>query len=344
MTVQRVQYFSRKVSNLTMEHYLSDTDIVRLVIYCIVLVVGVFGNTLVIIFFTKKNNRSLFDLYIVHLATADLLASLVTPPRLIYSLLHPEKWILGVTGCRMFSVIEPVTVNVSAWILTSIAHERYRGIVRPLKPRLARTRIHVTVFFIWVSSVALFIPYMYAMKMDGNTCFPKWSSMVSEFVYNISVLVLQSLLPLIIMSFALCKIVKSLKVRRNSFRGDKTALSGRYSVVNNAKDRRLILILTVAFIAFIVCSLPYNVFYVAALHDVGIKGNQENLEHYTKLNLWLSVLVLCSCCINCFIYAGLHRGFWNYFTAMFTSDKKLSMEYGTTGRYNFSRQNQETTL
>ena len=132
-----------------------------------------------------------------------------------------------------------------------------------------------------------------------------------------------------------------MKVCRNSFRGDKTALSWRYSVVNNAKDRRLILILTVAFTAFIVCSLPYNVLYVAALHDVEIKGNQENLEHYTKLNLWLSVLVLR---INCFIYNGLHRGFWNYTTAMFTSKKKLSMEYGTTGRYNFSRQNQEMTL
>ena len=67
--------------------------------------------------------------------------------------------------------------------------------------------------------------------------------------------------------------------------------------------------LLLAFAVFVICSLPYNIFYVVAVYmfRFGIYTPEEMLRHsdvYGKIEFWLSYLVVLNSVMNCIIYAG----------------------------------------
>ena len=150
----------------------------------------------------------------IHLAIADLISSIITPVHFVYGMVAGNIWHFGPASCTIVSVIGPLTVNISAWILASIAYERYRGIVTPLKPRCTKFRIHMAVVVIWIASLFTLIPYMQSMELiGGRYCAPNWKDTYYEYGSAIGMLVLQSILPIAFMTFAVTRILKALKDR-----------------------------------------------------------------------------------------------------------------------------------
>ena len=296
-------YLPTDSSNTHTGNLMYDTKSILLItLYISIFILGVAGNSSVIVFFAKKVKRSLYDTYILHLAIADLLVSLCTPPRTIFTILsHEERAHFTKAGCRIMSAIEPISVNASSWILASIAIERYRGIVQPLKPRYRRGCIHLTVLVIWLLSFICFIPYINAITVVGKHCLPRWNSPRKELAFNLSILFVQSLVPLVIMSYTLICIANVMRERSKAILGK--------SKRGHAKEVNLLLVLLVAFLVFTACTLPYNVFYVAMVYELGITGDLKKLGDYITMNDWFGSLVLLSSVTNCCIYAGLHKGF-----------------------------------
>ena len=119
--------------------HLDRERVIILILYITIFLAGCSGNSLILYYFGYKTKRNqLFNYYIVHLAIADLTASLITPLHFIYNIVMHDKWKMGVTMCKVVALIDPLTVNVSAWVVTSIAAERCRGITKPLKERCSR--------------------------------------------------------------------------------------------------------------------------------------------------------------------------------------------------------------
>ena len=281
---------------------LSHRAIFLIVLYVIIFILGVGGNATVIAFFARKANRTLYDTYIIHLAIADLLMSLVTPPRVISTIvIHDNDAFLDEMGCRALSAVEPVSVNASSWILTSIALERYRGIVQPFKPRHRRCSIHIAASLIWLISIACFIPYISSITVEGKYCVPRWDSPQMQFAFNAIVLFIQSVIPIAIMCYTLLSIYKVMRKRQQANLGK--------SLPGHAKNANLIIVLLVAFLVFTLCTLPYNIFYLVVVYNIGIAGRYEKLGQYIDLNYWLALMVLLSSISNCCIYAGLHKEF-----------------------------------
>lgn len=293
---------STEASQFGMKEPLAHTAIFLIALYVIIFLLGVGGNTTVIVFFTRKANRTLYDTYIIHLAIADLLMSLVTPPRAISTIVvHDEGAFLDEVGCRALSAIEPISVNASSWILTSIAIERYRGIVQPFKSRYRRCNIHIAVSLIWLISLAYFIPYICSITVVGKHCAPRWDTPQKQFAFNAVVLFIQSVIPIVIMCYTLLSVCQVMRKRQKANLGK--------SLRGHAKNANLIVVLLAAFIVFTLCTLPYNIFYLVIVYDVGIMGRNEKLGQYTNLNYWLATMVLVSSITNCCIYAGLHKEF-----------------------------------
>ena len=73
------------------------------------------------------------------------------------------------------------------------------------------------------------------------------------------------------------------------------------------KQKKAIRILLVAFIAFMVCSLPYNTFYVTAIAVMLTKNKIDNAM--LDANVWFSMLYMFNPVTNCFVYAGLDTKF-----------------------------------
>lgn len=293
---------STPASKFAAKETLTQKTIFLITLYVIIFVLGVAGNTSVITFFAKKKKRSLYDTYIIHLAFADFLASLIAPPRAIFTIItHEDGAYFSAVGCQALSAVEPISVNASSWILTSIALERYRGIVQPLKPRYRRSYIHIAVMVIWLISFICFIPYIQAVTVVGKHCLPRWDSPKKELAFNSVILSIQSIVPMIIMSYTLVAICKAMQKRRKANLGKQSR--------SIAKEINLIIVLLAAFLVFTICTLPYNIFYLVIVYDIGIMKQVDRLKEYINWNDWLATMVLVSSVTNCCVYAGLHKGF-----------------------------------
>ncbi|XP_057309485.1 tyramine/octopamine receptor-like [Hydractinia symbiolongicarpus] len=193
---------------------LSQADVVVIVVYVLIFVFGLIGNILVIRYFGFYLKRgSTYNIYLIHLAIADLISSTVTPIQSVYAVFSGNIWHLGPISCTIVSIIGPLTVNVSAWVLGSIAFERYRGIVKPFKPRWTKFRIHLMVGIIWFLSLISQIPYMDALEMTDRMCWPNYQNPFYELGVACVTLVLQSVMPIAFMTFTVTRIMHTLRNR-----------------------------------------------------------------------------------------------------------------------------------
>eukprot|EP00111_Clytia_hemisphaerica_P006256 TCONS_00018111-protein len=213
---------------------LSTSDFIVVTIYIIILVFGFSGNLIVVHYFGFRNKvRRLYHIYLIHLAIADLISATVTSVYFMLSVVSGYTWYLGEFSCKLISIIAPVTVNVSAWLLVSIAHERYRGIISPFKPRLTKLRIHLTVAAIWFVSFLILTPYALSVRLSEGWCRMSWSSPVYELTYAVVTLVFQSLLPIIYMTFTVTRI---LHVLRNRMTEGNVHVSTRSKLSNFSRE------------------------------------------------------------------------------------------------------------
>jgi len=219
------------------EYYLSfvkvdDFEMVFVILNVIVFLTGIMGNLLVIIAVTTtKSMQSVTNIFIVNLATADMLVMLFcAPPSVIWDVTN--TWIFGSLMCRVIGYIQNLSVSVSVLTLTFIAYDRYNAICRPLQFSTRRSKAAVVIGAIWTISSMVGIPDAISLQAqnfhfpkndpciqddilwDLTTCVPTWSESV-DFSFTIVKGIVLYTLPLIFMSIGYYFIVKTLWRRNN---------------------------------------------------------------------------------------------------------------------------------
>ena len=314
---------------------LSGYDIFLIVIFVVIFVVGLISNILVIRYYGFYNKQKLrYHIYLIHLAVTDLICSIVSPVVDVYDALTGAS-LHWDTALVIGTSVSPIAVTVSAWIIVSIAYERYRGIVTPLKARWTKFRIHVMVIVIWLASIVTLIPHILFMAS------------VIEFKHRLAlymsilVLVLQSVLPVAFIAFAVTNILQTLSKRfdNSSFaHSTVSAVTSNHNIDNkweqhgnsvvrrtnirNRKQEKSILMLIVTFAIFIVCTLPHNIHYIIML---SVNGN------WYYLGPSFDALVTANSIMNCFIYAGMDIAFRRYCFSLFKHYINKRQTYDVTG-------------
>ena len=289
---------------------------ISICLYSFIFIFGTFSNMIVIIFFAFKIKRhTTFRWFVVNLAIADGIVCIVTPLHRFYLMATDGYWHLGSFLCKLFTPIGFINVNVSAWILCAIAFERYKAIGTPLKRRYTRKHVNLICFIMWLVSILMSLPIFLLTDVQAGSCIPTWNREQHLSVAIIGLL-FQSVFPILIMALSYFMIRKAFTRQIHNTKSTiskLTTING--NIIKNKrntiriKSQMTTQTLLLAFVIFVICSLPYNIFYVVAVYmfRYGIYTAEEIKRHsnvYGEIEFWLSNLVVLNSIMNCVVYAG----------------------------------------
>ena len=147
------------------------------VMYCMIMLVSLVGNTLLIYIVWKKPEvRSLTSFMFVNMAVADLLVTLVMMPWSIAFFYTQGKWLIkgaiGETTCRGVIYTATFTVMASILSLTFTALDRFYAVVYPFHRQVWFRKAKFLTPLIWLLSVALMsiIPVTYQLHTPRSEC------------------------------------------------------------------------------------------------------------------------------------------------------------------------------
>ncbi|XP_072240734.1 somatostatin receptor type 5-like [Leuresthes tenuis] len=268
-------------------------------IYGIVCIVGLVGNTLVIhVIVNYTKNESVTNIYILNLAIADELFMLGLPFLAAQNALL--SWPFGSLMCRVVLTVDAFNQFTSIFCLTVMSVDRYLAVVHPIRsswwrrPRVAKA-VSATV---WAGSFLVVLPVVVfadVLKDDGN-CSIVWPEpaevwKTSFIVYTCTV---GFFCPLFVIS--LCYLLIIIKVRNVGKRTQTTSSRRRKS------ERKITRMVVVVVAVFVFCWLPFYALNILNLLVV-LPGDFRGLYYFVV------VLSYANSCANPILYGFLSDNF-----------------------------------
>ncbi|OXB59892.1 hypothetical protein ASZ78_013525 [Callipepla squamata] len=138
----------------------------------------VFGNVLVIIaVFTSRALKAPQNLFLVSLASADILvATLVIPFSLANEVMG--YWYFGKVWCEIYLALDVLFCTSSIAHLCAISLDRYWSITQAIEYNLKRTprRIKCIIFIVWVISAVISFPPLISIEKKTGQQVDQWMS------------------------------------------------------------------------------------------------------------------------------------------------------------------------
>ncbi|XP_074089816.1 alpha-2A adrenergic receptor [Macrotis lagotis] len=136
----------------------------------LLMLLTVFGNVLVIIaVFTSRALKAPQNLFLVSLASADILvATLVIPFSLANEVMG--YWYFGKVWCEIYLALDVLFCTSSIVHLCAISLDRYWSITQAIEYNLKRTprRIKAIIFTVWVISAVISFPPLISIEKKGG--------------------------------------------------------------------------------------------------------------------------------------------------------------------------------
>ena len=143
------------------EMIFSDRNIITIFLYCILFVVAASGNLTVFITLCRnKGTKARVNLYILHLATADLIVTFIMMPMEI-GWNATVDWRGGDVLCRSLMFFRVFGLYLSSFVLVVISLDRYFAILHPLSLNDANRRGKMMLVVSWVSSAIASSPQVF---------------------------------------------------------------------------------------------------------------------------------------------------------------------------------------
>ncbi|XP_068096940.1 C-X-C chemokine receptor type 5 isoform X2 [Hyperolius riggenbachi] len=275
------------------EESLSFQRIFIPLLYSLVFLVGITGNSLVLfILMRHRRSHSSTDTFLVHLAIADLLMLITFPFAVVEAM---TGWVFGDFLCKTVGVISRLNFFCSSLLLGCISIDRYLSIIHAInafRRQCVRT-VHIPCCCVWFLCFLLSLPNFYILgtyeEHNYTWCayrqgyFPDngwWQA--GRFLNH----VVAFLCPLILMSYCYSHIIAALY---KSPRPEK---------------KRAVRVAIVITVVFFLCWTPYNVvILVDTLDRLGIKKSCINQKQFHVAVIVTEVLGFIHCCLNPVLYA-----------------------------------------
>ncbi|XP_069058530.1 G-protein coupled receptor 83 [Pleurodeles waltl] len=292
------------------------------VAYSFIIVFSLFGNVLVChVVIKNKRMQSATSLFIVNLAVADILITLLNTPFTLARFVN-STWMFGKGMCHVSRFAQYCSLHVSALTLTAIAVDRHQVIMHPLKPRISTAKGAVYVAVIWIMATGFSLPHAmyqklftfeYSEENIRSLCLPDFPEPAYLFwkYLDLATFFLLYVLPLFIISVAYTTVAKKLWMR-NAI-GDVTT---EQYVVLRRKKKKTIKMLMLVVVLFAVCWFPLNC-YVVLLSSQTIRTNNG-------LYFAFHWLAMSSTCYNPFIYCWLNDNFRTELKSLISMCKRQS--------------------
>ncbi|XP_002720110.1 G-protein coupled receptor 83-like [Oryctolagus cuniculus] len=281
--------------------------IVLTVAYAVIIMISLFGNSLVCqVFIKHKEITKSTGLLIFNLAVSDILIIIFNSPFALARFLSGQ-WLFGRIMCHVSRFAQYCSLHVSTLTLMAVAMDRHRVILHPMKPRLTYFQSLLTVALIWSLAVFLALPHaIYQnlfsfMNTDGvvrSHClpaFPGSSKLIVKYV-DLGTFGLLYILPLLVIVITYSHLGKRLWIQNAV--GDASA---RQLLAHYQKRKKSIRMLILIVMIFAVCWFPLNC-YMVLISSTDTEA--ESVVFYAFH--WFA---MSSTCYNPFIYCWLNRSF-----------------------------------
>uniref|UniRef100_G1NS72 C-C motif chemokine receptor 4 n=2 Tax=Meleagris gallopavo TaxID=9103 RepID=G1NS72_MELGA len=276
------------------------------VLYTLVFLVGLIGNTLVIVvLFKYKRLKSMTDVYLLNLAISDLLFVLSLP---FWSYFVIDQWVFGTPWCKIISWIYLVGFYSGIFFIMLMSIDRYLAIVRAVFSLKARTAFHglIASLIVWLVALLASAPELVFresfIEQNYTICKLRYpSNYISwKLFYTLEINILGLLLPFIVMAFCYSMIIKTLLHCRNE------------------KKNKAVRMIFAVMIVFFFFWTPYNiVILLQLLEATGVIRNcqtSKNLDYAFQIT---ETLGLFHCCLNPVIYFFMGEKFKKYLKMLF---------------------------
>ncbi|XP_073440440.1 proteinase-activated receptor 1-like [Dendrobates tinctorius] len=295
------------ISNYT-KLYLSSTWLTTFVpsVYTLVFTVALPLNLVAILMFLLKIKvKTPAVIYMLNLATADVLFVAVLPFYIVYRF-SGNNWQIGEGMCRFAIAAFYCNMYCSILIMTGMSVDRFLAVVFPIHSRSWRTkkRVWLVCVFIWLVSVASTVPLLltkqtlYIHSLDITTCHDVLELKDQQNFYMYYFTAFSSIfffLPLFVTMLCYIKIIRTLS--KNTM-----------DIGNSTKRTRAILVTIIVLSVFVICFGPTNIiFLMHYLHF--IDGHSESLYFSYILCACISSI---SSCLDPLMYYFASSRFRNY--------------------------------
>ncbi|XP_015357078.1 G-protein coupled receptor 83-like [Marmota marmota marmota] len=281
--------------------------IILSVAYAVIIMVSLFGNSLVCqVFIKHKEINKSTGLLIFNLAISDILIILLNSPFALARFLSGQ-WVFGRIMCHVSRFAQYCSLHVSTLTLMAVAMDRHRVILHPTKPRLTHSQSILTVVLIWSLAVFLALPHaiyqnlFYVISKDGvvrSHCLPAFpgpSKLVGKYV-DLGTFGLLYILPLLVIVITYSHLGKRLWIQNSV--GDASA---HQLMAHYQKRKKSIRMLILIVMVFAICWFPLNCYVVLI--------SSADIETESVLFYAFHWFAMSSTCYNPFIYCWLNRSF-----------------------------------
>ncbi|CAG7817562.1 unnamed protein product, partial [Allacma fusca] len=180
-----------------------------IVIYVVLMVTGLFSNTMVwIVVARRAQMRTPRNFYVVNLTVSDITLCLISMPFTLINFIQMQ-WKLGVVLCKLVPVVQGTNIFVSTGTVMAIALDRYFTIVRSCGAPQDKYRVLLSIAVIWIVSCLFVFPILIYQGLVeetignyivGRHCIEKWPSSSMRAAYTIGLLVFQLLIPILVLA------------------------------------------------------------------------------------------------------------------------------------------------
>lgn len=279
-------------------------NLITQIVFAIVCVVGLLGNTLVIYVVVRFSKmQTVTNMYIVNLAVADE-CFLIGIPFLIATM-SLQFWPFGNTMCKLYMTTTSINQFTSSIFLTIMSADRYVAVCHPISSPKIRTPFvsKIVSLTAWSASALLMIPvFMYASTLDKeseNSCnilWPESEMLGGQTAFTLYTFVLGFAIPLVLIFCFYFLVIRKLQT-----------VGPKHKSKEKKKSHRKVtkLVLTVITV-YVFCWLPYWITQMALIFTP---------PHQCQSKVTVTIFLLAGClsysnsAMNPILYAFLSDNF-----------------------------------
>ncbi|KAM9316487.1 type-1 angiotensin II receptor [Gastrophryne carolinensis] len=283
------------------------------IIYSIIFIVGIFGNSLVIIIiYYYMKMKTVASIFLMNLAIADLCFVITLPLWAVYTAMG-YQWPFGNFLCKVASAAITLNLYTSVLLLTCLSIDRYKAIVHPMKSRMGRTMMvaKVTCIAIWIIAclaslpIVIFRRVMTVKGVNVTICGYYYGSSNTQKAFLVAIGVTKNVLgfiiPFLIILTSYTLIGKTLNT---TYQGQRTKT--RY-------DDIFKMIVAIIFVFFF-CWLPHQVFTfldnLILLEHIKDCKVQDIVDSALPVTICIAYF---NSCLNPFLYGFFGKNFRKHF-------------------------------
>ncbi|XP_026862339.1 somatostatin receptor type 5-like [Electrophorus electricus] len=301
---------------------LHDSTSIVAVIYLIVFVLGLMGNTLAIFVVLRyAKMKTVTNMYILNLAVADELYILGLPFITTHNVL--SYWPFGTFLCRVVMWADTISQFTSTFCLTVMSIDRYMAVVHPIRSAKWRRPSIAKVIncMVWTLACILALPVIiYSdVQPDLNTCNMSWPEPrnVWSAAFILYTTILGFFCPLLVI--CICYLLIVIKVKSA---GARAGLTNR-----RRSERKVTRMVVIIVVMFVLCWLPFFILNIVNLIIILPENSLISGVYYLTV-----ILTYVNSCANPVLYGFLSDNFKQSFRKVLCVHKANGIGDSNPGR------------